>query len=208
MATTYAELKTEVADFLNKSNLTSTIPTFIALAEAQIGRKLRTRDMEALATGTVSSNPIDLSSDLTRFSKLKAVKITVGGGDQILNYISPDLYFARYSDTATGVPEYYTLIGSSLYFDPAPDKSYDYAIVYYQGLQALSDSNTTNWLLTSHPDLYLTASLYQASIYLKKSEEAAGFKSLMELAINDIQSADVKDRQGGTARMISEVRAV
>ena len=38
--TTYAELKTSVADFLNRTDLTSAIPTFISLAEADLNRKI------------------------------------------------------------------------------------------------------------------------------------------------------------------------
>ena len=40
---TYTELKASVADWLNRTDLTSVIPDFIALAEAQIERTLRTR---------------------------------------------------------------------------------------------------------------------------------------------------------------------
>ena len=39
--TTYAELKTSVGDWLNRSDLTTAIPDFISLAEAQIERNLR-----------------------------------------------------------------------------------------------------------------------------------------------------------------------
>jgi len=41
--TTYSELKTAVADWLNRSDLTSAIPNFIALAEAQMSRQIRHR---------------------------------------------------------------------------------------------------------------------------------------------------------------------
>ena len=38
--TTYAGLQTTIADFLDRQDLTATIPTFIALAEARISRDL------------------------------------------------------------------------------------------------------------------------------------------------------------------------
>ena len=38
---TYTALKTSIADFLNRDDLTSVIPDFIALAEAQINRDVR-----------------------------------------------------------------------------------------------------------------------------------------------------------------------
>ncbi len=39
--TYYTGLKTSIADFLNRDDLTSVIPDFVALAEAQINRDVR-----------------------------------------------------------------------------------------------------------------------------------------------------------------------
>ena len=50
---TYSELKTSVADWLNRSDLTSAVPDFISLAEAQVERRLRTRQMIVRATATI-----------------------------------------------------------------------------------------------------------------------------------------------------------
>ena len=41
----YSELKSAIADFLNRQDLTSVIPTFIKFTEADINRKLRHRRM-------------------------------------------------------------------------------------------------------------------------------------------------------------------
>ncbi len=38
---TYAELKTSIADFLNRDDLTSAVPDFIKLAEADMNRKVK-----------------------------------------------------------------------------------------------------------------------------------------------------------------------
>ena len=42
---TYTDLQSSVADWLNRSDLSAVIPTFIQLAEAKFNRELRTRDM-------------------------------------------------------------------------------------------------------------------------------------------------------------------
>ena len=49
--TTYAELQSAVADFLNRDDLTSVIPTFIDLAEAQMQRTIRHHKMMQRAEG-------------------------------------------------------------------------------------------------------------------------------------------------------------
>ena len=41
---TYAELKTNIANYLNRSDLTSYIDTFIDSTEAELNRRLRTKD--------------------------------------------------------------------------------------------------------------------------------------------------------------------
>jgi len=204
----YADLQTDIADWLNRSTLTSTIPTFITLAESEIDRRLRTADTLAIGTGTTSSNPVDLSTDLTRFRQIKAIKIVYQGVDIVLNQVSMDILWSRYPGTSSGVPEYYALSGTDLYLDPAPNGEFAWSIQYYQGLNPLSATNTTNWLLDKHYDLYLVASQYQASMYLKHFEAAAGFKQLQENIISQIKDRDVRDMRGGTARMISEVQAV
>ena len=43
--TTYEELKSSIADYLNRSDLTSVIPDFVTLCEADMNRTLRTREM-------------------------------------------------------------------------------------------------------------------------------------------------------------------
>ena len=53
--TNYSNLQSTVADFLNRSDLTSVIPVFIQLAEAQINRDLRHWKMETRATATIDA---------------------------------------------------------------------------------------------------------------------------------------------------------
>ena len=48
--TTYSELKTAIADFLARDDLTSQIDTFIDLAESRISRELETRSQENRTT--------------------------------------------------------------------------------------------------------------------------------------------------------------
>jgi hypothetical protein len=47
--TSYSDLKTTIANYLARSDLTTQIPDFIALAEARLSRELRTRKMLVVA---------------------------------------------------------------------------------------------------------------------------------------------------------------
>ena len=50
--TSYSELKTTVANYLARSDLTSVIPDFIRLAEERLRRDIRTRMMLTVATAS------------------------------------------------------------------------------------------------------------------------------------------------------------
>ena len=49
---TYTELKTSIANFLNRDDLTATIPDFISLAESSINNEIRHWRMETRAETT------------------------------------------------------------------------------------------------------------------------------------------------------------
>ena len=51
----YSDLKTSVADWLNRTDLTTTIPDFITLAEAGFNKEIRNRKMIKRATATIDS---------------------------------------------------------------------------------------------------------------------------------------------------------
>ena len=205
--TSYTELKTEVQNWINKSSISGSADDFVTFAEAYLGTQLRTSKQMVLATGTVTDNPIDLSSELTRFKRIRSVSISVGGTDVVLSYISRDLMAARYSDDSNGVPAYYTLIGDSMYLDPAPNDTYTWTIMYYQGLVPLASANT-NWLLADYPNIYLYASLAEAAVFAKDEKAATAYMALRDRYLGLLKSADLRDRAGGSSRMISEAAVV
>lgn len=71
----YSTLKQGIADWLARADLTSQIPTFIALAEARINRELRTRQMQTTVTGSLSSNALSLPSD---YRSAQSFRVLIG----------------------------------------------------------------------------------------------------------------------------------
>lgn len=60
----YSTLKQAVADELARADLTSAIPTFIQLAEADFDRQLRLRQQQQLVTGAAVAGVIALPADV------------------------------------------------------------------------------------------------------------------------------------------------
>lgn len=165
---TYSELKTAVADYLNRDDLTTVIPNFIMLAEAKFNRELRVRDMMTRAQATSANEYAPLPND---FLQHYSLELSSGTPSFPFEYIgaqeAKELQAAR---TTNKNPYRYTVTGSAFEIVPAPNADLDLRIVYYAKIPALSDTQTTNWLLTKSPDLYLYSALLEASPYLKDDE--------------------------------------
>ncbi len=193
--TTYSELKTAVADWLNRSDLASAIPNFISLAEAQMTRQIRHRKMVTRATATMDTPYFAVPADwkeTIRF-QLNTNPITP------LLYVTPEqLLEDSMSYSSAGQPMFFTTVGQQFEVLPQPDGSYDAELLYYAKLTPLSDAAPTNWLLTESPDIYLYGTLAQSAPYLKEDERTAIWTSLYEKLVEDMRIADERARIGSS----------
>lgn len=191
----YTGLLASIAAWLPRADLTSTIPDCILMAEADFNKRLRTLQMETRANLTITGEYVTAPTDFKEFRSGY-----VGSSPRReLRYLSPD------AQTRTNGPSnprscgavYFSLAGTSFRFDPPPTSlPVDAVILYYAAIPPLS-LNATNWLLTDHPQLYLMASLFWASVLIKDSEGAVGYKQVAEGLINDANDAARKARWGG-----------
>ena len=197
---TKAELKTAAANWLNRSDLSDRLDEFIELAEASLNRNLRTRDMLVRTTTTASAQYIGLPAD---FLEMQNIELTSTSPPRRLIYASSDRsddFRYQRNDTA-GIPVYYTIEGDAIHLMPTPGASYTLQINYYKSLPAMSDSGD-NWLLVSHPDIYLYSVLMQASPYLMDSESAQVWDGLLARAMQELQMSDEASKYaGGTLNM-------
>lgn len=188
--TTYAELKTAVADFLNRDDLTSVLGTFVSLAEANLNRDIRHWKMEQRSTAEIDDQYLTLPTDW-----LDTVRITVKDTvPYALNLMSRDeIQDARYAaGDVSGKPTHYAHIAGEVELYPTPDATYDIELLYNQRIEALSDSNTSNWLLEEAPDLYLYATLVETAVYLRDDERLASFGGLYQSKLNALLSESRK----------------
>jgi hypothetical protein len=195
--TTYAELKTSIGDWLNRSDLTSVIPDFISLAEAQIERTLRARQMIVRANASFDAQYGAVPSD---FLETKSLKLTSTNPQTPLEFLSIDALDQKAAEyTASGKPKFFGVVGGQLRIVPTPDSTYTTELTYYAKLSKLSTSNTSNWLLSSSPDIYLYGSLLQAAPYLQDDARIQTWATLYERALNDSQTADDRGASSGGA---------
>ena len=194
---TYTELKASIGDWLNRSDLTAAIPDFISLAEAQIERTLRARQMIVRANASFDAQYGAVPAD---FLETKSLKLTSTNPQTPLQFLSIDSLDAESTKhTASGKPKFFGVVGGQFRLVPTPDSNYTTELTYYAKLTKLSNSVANNWLLTSSPDIYLYGSLLQAAPYLQDDARISTWSALYDRAMNDLQTADDRGASSGGA---------
>jgi hypothetical protein len=197
--TTYNELKSSVADWLNRTDLTAVVPDFISLAEAQIERTLRTRQMIVRATASIDTEYSAVPADFleTKSIKLNTSPVTALAFESIdsLDQLKATAYIAA------GKPQYFGIVGGQIRVLPVPDSTYTAELTYYAKLTKLSSTVATNWLLAQAPDVYLYGALMQAAPYLKDDARITVWSSIYMKGLEDLQVADDRSATSGGAIM-------
>jgi hypothetical protein len=184
----YSDLKTTVANYLARSDLTSVIPDFIQLAEQRMRRDLRIRQMLKVVTTTTTAgdSTVALPSD---FLQLRDIHLD-GNPVYPLQYQAPNAFYRNTRSAEAGVPRQYTILASEFQFAPIPDTAYTIQMLYYAKPDFLSDSNTSNVFLANCPDALLYASLSEAEPYLMNDARIQVWAGLYDRAVVNIQTSD------------------
>ena len=193
--TTYAELQSSIASWLNRSDLTSVIPDFISLAETNMERSIRHWRQEKRATATIDTQYSALPADY-----LEGIRFNLDGDHRLIEMItSADMQRRRYATADTsGSPRYFSVTGGQLEVFPTPDGSYTGELYYYSTIDALSDSNTSNWVLQHYPDAYLYGALVHSAPYLVDDARTQTWAALFSVAVNAINSESEKAKFSGS----------
>jgi hypothetical protein len=198
---TYNDLKTSVANYLGRTDLTAQITDFITLAENRLSRELRTRDMlkYSEATVTPADDRLTLPSD---FLELRDIHIDTNPVTP-MEYLSPSTFFKKGNSKISGVPTRYTILSSEFKLAPVPDAAYVAVMLYYARPLALSDSNQTNVYISKYADAILYASLSEAEPYLMNDARIQTWAALYDRAIDNIKSSDDKGEYSGVPLVMS-----
>ena len=186
----YAGLKAALADWSARSDasVTSATPSFIEFATAMFNHgipdrgvsPLRVREMETIVDLTPASGACTLPDDYLQYRRV----VEKASIRRELQYVAPSYTDQQYPDRAGGLACDFTIIGSSLYMFPVSGN--DIELTYFAAIPNLSESVTTNWLLTKQPNLYLHAGLMQLAMYTKDAELMDRSVALVTMAIDGL----------------------
>ena len=192
--TTYAELKTAVANWLNRDDLTSRIPEFITLGTSILNRDLRCQENEKRVTASISTEYFDLP---TNFIQMRNIELDTSPRRR-LRVMSPEELDTLYPSATTGKPVAYAIHGSEVQVRPAPDATYTIYLTYFYKLTVFSDDTDTNDVLTTYPAIYLYASLVAASGFIQEDDRVGTWASLYEAELKSLNKSDKQGRYSGS----------
>jgi hypothetical protein len=193
---TYTELQSACENWLDRSDLDSRIPEFIALAEDTINKRLRIRAMEQRVTASISSEYLSLP---TGFLEMRNFQLNTTP-KQTLRFVTPEHIDTFWSGSTTGKPVVYTFLGGEIQVAPSPDSTYTAEMAFYEKWDIATDS--TNWLLTNAPSVYLYGALLQAEPFLKNDKRISVWEQRFEKALMDVDVADKRERWSGNSLAI------
>lgn len=184
--TTYTQLQTDVPLWLKRTDIESALPGLVALFEARAGRKLRTAQMEAAFSGTITNSRIALPADFQAFKTLYQP------GYQGTPIRPQSLESVLAKNRSSGTPTMYAVEKGFVRFDG----SGDIVGVYHAKIPGLV-ANGSNWLSTLAYDAYLFGVLAEAELYSLNTQGAAGYVARSEMILSEIASVDMRDRFTG-----------
>jgi|TARA_A100001391_G_scaffold41448_2_gene23761 hypothetical protein len=182
---TYSNLKTSIANYLNRSDLTAFLGDFILLTEARLNRELRVREM--VNTDTSITTVAGTQSYALPTGYLEATTIIFQSDPFCtLRFISNTDFYNKYnSSQARGKPTYFTVVGTNILLGVPPNSATTLQVNYYKKLDTLSDSNTTNTILTNYPELYLYGSLAESAPFIMQDERINTWGTLYKEALKN-----------------------
>ncbi len=184
--TNYSDLTAAIASWTSRSDYTAVnFSNFTDLFEAWCNRNLRTRNMELTITLTPSNGSAPLPLD---FQQWRRVTWT-GQTRQELQYVHPSILQAYYpySSGTNGTPQVFTIEGNSLEIRPLDTT--DLEMDYWQAIPSL-EVNSTNWLMTAHPDIYLAGALTETFAFNRDWDNAGMWKARRDSLGEEINKND------------------
>lgn len=151
---TYGQLKTAVATWLHRTDLTDVIPDFVTLAEANIRKDVRCRAMEDSTAVTLVSTTLALPDE---FLAVRRVVLD----DCPQRYVTPEQFYPL----RESLTDAYTINGESFVFQSSTGSL---SIDYYAGFAPFVEESDTNWLLENYPEIYLFGALAEAAPFIGK----------------------------------------
>jgi len=206
---TYGELKTLLAGYLHRSDLTAMIPNFVTLAQARLNHDIRhiTMNGKSSIEAIVNVADITLPSDFLHMIRLQ---VPYSSGYRTLKQqtLEQNTTFNENNSWGKEVPRYYAIVSSSLAeLAPTPVASVTLTCVYRRRLAAFTGDSATDDILTEFPNTYVYAAMVEATPYIQSDKRLGLWKALYDEEIMRIDDVNREAQWSDSPRSISNPAA-
>lgn len=215
----YASISQAIADHTHRSDLYSpaggTFVTdyFLQAAQDMINKDIFDKNegngiqlMEAYyGPNTITNGTVPVP---TNYLAPKFFKVTDNGGNTFtLSLKSPQWLYDQYPiRQPMGLPAFIARDlqagGNVFIFGPYPDSAYSIDGTYYQIAALLNQSNTTNWMVTSAPNLLFAAAMSKAMLYIKDAAGVEMWTGVYNSELKILIDRDKAERWGSATMQI------
>ena len=205
--TTYSELKTAIENwYKSRSDVSSYVDDFIDMAEGRFnsggedgGGPIRHHEMLTTTDLTPTSNVCTLPSDyLHWFNATEKASIR-----RRLEHINQQGVDKLYANRVSGLSNHFTIVGTSL--TAYPLSSNDIEFTYYAKIPALTDSNTSNWLLDLYPNMYLRTCLMYAADFFHDYQVHDRYLLMVNNMVDNLNGQNDLTEYGGSEKIAGGV---
>lgn len=216
--TTYEELKSAITDWLDDSELSGHVDSFIDLAEARHKREIRIREMQVRESLTLSEGSdadtdryLALSGLSATFLDLKSLRLKIPTTASGRAYYPPLEELADNEMMDVSVkdgrrPGAFKVWAEEIEFDSMADQAYTVELFFYKEMEALSDATASNALLARAPDAYLYAALSATAPFLVDDPRLQTWEALYAAVRDSLNQTERESRRGGP--LVSRVRGL
>ena len=156
---TFDDLKAAIVSYDGSDNISSHLDDAIAVTESRMFANeveiLRLRPTETRSTAAMVTTSRYLALP-DYYLSIRSIKYVLTSDDVEIRYRAPTVI----QESATSArPEYYT-ITSQIEFERIPDDTYTVEMNFTAKIVPLSDTNTTNTVLTNNPEIYINGVMW------------------------------------------------
>ena len=176
--------------------------SLLRVAEAQIRRRVRTREQEVTTTLTASGREADLP---TGFLRLRSLTLD-SSQSRVMDYLPParlreSPYWDNTGSFSNPTPQAYTIEGERLVLAPAPSEANptDLFLTYVAAFAPLNDVDDTNWILQEAFDVYLWGVLAAVAIYLEDEELEVKYDERFDRSVRELLRSENRARTPSAA---------
>lgn len=188
--TDYAGLKTAVGNWMSRADMIGEAEDFISLAEAGLNRELNPVEIDVTMTGATDSREIDISSQ----SCVEPIALFLAQTGLNEIELTPMTAGTFAFQNASGCPRFWSISEDHIVFDRPLDQAYPFRFRFRQRF-GLSDTASTNWLLTYHPDVYLAACLIWGGVFIQDDPTAARWVTLLNTALPSVRNTIAQSKR-------------